>query len=153
MIPGLIGAITGIFGSLVTSGLKIWEKRLALQEMELKHKHEINLLQEQAKIRASEMEHESALADLKAWMEARTASYSHDATYQDSRLQWVRPGITLLLYGLVGTLWFSIGDIVTPEGMSMKNMVVFAIVDYAGMATAWWFGDRGLKSATKPKAK
>lgn len=151
MIPGIIGAVTGIFGSLITSGIKIWEKKLALQEMEAKHKHEINLLQEQAKIRASEMEHESVLADLKAWMETRTASYTHDAGYTDSKLQWVRPGITGLLYGLVGLFWFNIGDIVTPEGLSMKNMVVFAIVDYAGMATAWWFGDRGLRASATPK--
>ena len=152
MIPGLLGAVTGIFGSLITSGLKIWEKKLALQEMEVKHKHEINLLQEQAKMRASEMEHESVLADLKAWMETRTASYTHDANYHDTKLQWVRPGITALLYGLVGVFWFSIGDIVTPEGLSMKNMVVFAIVDYAGMATAWWFGDRGMKVSTPRKS-
>lgn len=149
MIPGLLGAVTGIFGSLITSGLKIWEKRLALQEMELKHKHEINLLQEQAKIRGQEMEHEATLADLKAWMETRTASYQQDTGYGDSNLRWVRPCITGLLYVLVGTFWFSIGDIVTPEGISMKNAVVFAIVDYAGMATAWWFGDRGFKGYAK----
>ncbi len=149
MVPGLIGAVTGIFGSLVTSGLKIWEKRLALQELDLKQKHEVLLLQEQAKIRGQEMEHESMLADLKASIDARLASYTHDSSYGDSKLQWVRPGITLLLYGLVGVFWFSIGDIVTPEGSSMQNMVVFAIVDYAGMATAWWFGDRGLKGYAK----
>lgn len=149
MIPGLIGAVTGIFGSLVTSGLKIWEKRLALQELDLRQKHEVLLLQEQAKIRGQEMEHEATLADLKASIDAKLASYAHDSSYGDSRLQWVRPGITLLLYGLVGIFWFSIGDIVTQEGASMKNMVVFAIVDYAGMATAWWFGDRGFKGYAK----
>lgn len=151
-----IGAILGLVGSLLTSGVDLGKKWMDLTAKAQDQAHELMLLREHRATRGQEIEAEYNIADLRALGDMRTASYQHDASYgQGSQLasdalRMFRPVITILLMIIVALIYFFSGDIQVGE-TSFKTQLGLLMVDYLGMAIAWWFGDRkiGQMAASK----
>lgn len=142
------GPIIGLVGSGISAFVNYKNRQLDLQENREKRDHELQLYDKQVAFKGVEMEHELDVQSIKAAVDLRTASYTHDASYGQptgwavNALRLFRPGLTALLLGLVCVFWFTIGDDISFEGMTMQQKIVTSIVEMAGMAMAWWFGSR-----------
>lgn len=145
MIPGLLGGLLGLFGSAVTKGISLYEKKLEIEDAKNQRKHELDLFDKQIALRGQEREHEETIVGMQTATAERVASYQQDASYGTdgvvALIRFVRPAITVLLMALVAVMYFTTGDIVVGE-TSMKAQIAAMVVEYLGMAIAWWFGDR-----------
>ena len=141
IMSALFGGTTGLVGSLLGRVCGWLETREKRKNMELEFAQEIKLIEAQARVRADEMEHESAIAEVNAASEMRTQSYRHDMSaagahkWVISTLRMVRPVLTFSLIAVTAAITFTFP---TATSYDIANQVVYL----TGMSVAWWFGDR-----------
>lgn len=123
----LIGAILGGLGSVINTGLSIYQQK---QQNEADEKR-----------RSDEFE----MAKINATRDTQIASYTNESNSGQAS-QWiidvlrlVRPTITLYSLILVTLFWFVANDV-------DKALIITSVLDIASMAVAWWFGDRRLNN-------
>lgn len=163
MVPGAVGAIVGLIGTVISRFTDIWEKKeesgiqleLAkrnkeLAEIELK-KEQIRA-QSQADVANSQAMARADEANAKAEAAIMAASYSHDTKIaEDDKTAMgafiravIRPVLTII-YSLMFlyVIWFAL----TPENIVRQADVVFAaFIEVSVGITLWWFG---LRKGTK----
>ena len=147
------GGATGLLGTLFSRLFDIYDKGAERRFILEKYKLD-------AELRAREMESEEAIAETKGYVDMLTASYLHDTSigkgslWVVDALRLVRPLLTIMLWVLVGLIWFSImRDISGANGlpwlaekaMVLKEQIVGSIVYCATAATLWWFGTRDMR--------
>jgi hypothetical protein len=144
------GGATGLLGTLFSRVFdfvdKAQERKFILEKYQL-----------DAQIRAKEAESQEKIAETKGFVDMLTASYLHDTSFgQGSQwviniLRLVRPIITIMLWVLVGYIWYSImQDIKQANGLpwlaekslELKMQIVGTVLYCATAATLWWFGTR-----------
>ena len=147
------GGATGLLGTLFSRVFdfvdKAQERKFILEKYRL-----------DAELRAKEMESEERVAETKSYGDMIAASYQHDTGIgQGSQwvvdvLRLVRPVLTLVLWLLVGLIWFSImQDIKNANALPwlaeksavLKEQIVGSVVYCATAATLWWFGSRDIR--------
>lgn len=146
------GPIVGIFGSLISGFMSIYERKQKLDERREEMSHELKLQEMNINARGKELESEALIAHTQAVAESLAASYQHDASYGPigqiaaTVLRFVRPALTFLLLGLVGSIYFTMpeGKIAQPDGVvtTLGEMVIFKIMFLSEVAVTWWFLDR-----------
>lgn len=132
----LAGGGTGLLGSMVGRVAGFFEEKQKLKRLEIEFSHELKLQEIQIAARINEREHEKDIADTNAYSQALVGSYSHDSSYGNSLLRWVRPALTVILLVMTGWIYYT-SDIEIVQA-DIAKLVVF----YAGTAVAWWFADR-----------
>lgn len=151
MVTGILSVIAGPFigliGSATSSYFKLKEAKLRIEEKSLDHAHELKLADLQAKVRGQEMELESDLANLKADIDALTASYGHDAAISAApTYNWVaavqsltRPVLTIVAAaGAAGAFYVVQSDLPADA----KIDLCLKIMMLPEIAFTWWFADR-----------
>lgn len=160
MIPGLTGIITGMIGTLFNGGMDYVKGRQELEKAKLDHKHELDLVDRQAKRQGDENEHELAITSLNVQSQTLMASYAHDSSIGDS-YKWVnalvklfRPALTLALAGMV-YLFYTNGTIdqvyLDGSAMTARSYIVFTVCEGFAAALVWWFGDVGRSAFSRKK--
>ena len=139
----LSGGITGLLGSILTKGIGLFEAYQKRQDMKLQFAQELELLDRQAKIRATETEGEAMVAREEASANIRMASYQMDdggASYPwvAAVLRLVRPALTLVLVALVTIIY------TTNHDLGSRAELQAAVIYMASSAVLWWFGDRAM---------
>lgn len=140
-------ALGGLF-----SWLNRVEERKTLAE---KQAHERDMLGLQAE--AAMAQSKAALDQTRVAGELRAFQSSVETGRERSGIRWVdavislmRPGLTLLLFGL--TVWLAIRlsrqvdgieGIPTTDAVELWRHLVYELVFLASTAMAWWFGARG----------
>tara|TARA_B100001123_G_scaffold29830_1_gene31373 strand:- start:3470 stop:3940 length:471 start_codon:yes stop_codon:yes gene_type:complete len=152
------GGATGLLGTLFSRVFDMVDKHQERQFIIKKYRLDADL-------RAKEMESEERIVEVKGYSDMLTASYLHDsgigqgAPWVVNLLRLVRPTITLLLWVLVGSIWFSImGEIqatanalpwLAEKSTILKEQIVGSIVYCATAATLWWFGTRDMRKTSR----
>lgn len=132
----LAGGGTGLLGSLFGRITGLFEEKQKIKRLEIELAHELKLQEMQISARINEREHEAEIAETGAYAQALIGSYSHDSSYANTLLRWVRPALTVFLLVMTGWVYHtSSGDVVKAD---IAKLIVF----YAGTAVAWWFADR-----------
>jgi len=148
IVAGLFGGATGLLGSVISKVASYFELKQKIKLREVEFRHEMALAQLQVEARAAELEAEAEIAEQKTWGAARTASYSHDASYGRpstwvaTLLRLVRPTLTIMLIVLTAFVFFNAPN-------ETQYHVAQQIIFLAGMAVSWWFGDRYKSNAKK----
>lgn len=147
------GGATGLLGTIFSRVFDFVDKYQDRQFILAKYRLD-------AELRAKEMESEERVAEIKGYSDTLAASYLHD-TGAGTGSQWVidilrlvRPVITLMLWILMGLIWFSIvQDIkhahdlpwLAQESITLKSQIVGTVAYCATAATLWWFGTRDMR--------
>ncbi len=139
----LAGGGTGLIGSLVNRFAGFFEAKQKLKEKVIDYKHEKDLLAMQQAERSKDREHESDMLESVEDTKALGISFQHDTGYGDSILRFVRPLITLMLIGLVFTIYL------TTTETGIQTQIITQVLFLTSMAVGWWFGDRSGKSKDK----
>jgi hypothetical protein len=82
----LFGGGVGIFGSVVSKVLSIWQFKEELKSKKMDHDHEKSLLDRQLEARKDELESEQAIVNVAADESVRVASYQHANSVGDQRM-------------------------------------------------------------------
>jgi hypothetical protein len=142
VLGGGTGLLGSIFGKLAGGIADYFATKQKIELAGIQNGHELELLDRQIAGKKAETEAEVAIVASKAAGAARMASYEHDASYGRpyrwvvSALRMVRPSLTVALIG--GAIYVYAG--LSGDGRAdIGNQIVYM----AGMAVAWWFGDRG----------
>lgn len=159
MIPGVFGAIVGLFGTAISKWTDIYERKTEsqvqielaksnerLQSLELEKERirasaQANVAQTEAKARADE-------ANAKAESAIMVASYSNaqnDSTEDSSTFGTVVRGVLRPLLTIVysSTFLFVVWYATTPEIIQAQAEAIFgAFIETAVAITLWWFGLR-----------
>ena len=137
LITTLLGPVTGLVGSAVTSWFKEREARAALEAKKLDQAHELVLLDKQAAIRGV------------------AASYQHDMASAGKSYAWAeaiktltRPVLTLLLIALSAAIYFTIDPLVSSIN-EMQQHIVYSVLFLTEVAVTWWFADRARASSRR----
>jgi|TARA_R110002096_G_scaffold221598_2_gene410465 hypothetical protein len=137
----LTGGATGIFGSVISKGLSIWQFKEEVKSKKVDYEHETVLFELQLASRRSEMESEQAIVNVAAEKSVRVASYKHasnvgeTSVWVNNVLRLVRPVLTLLMVGLTAYVASNF-EVVTQKELAAQ------IIAITSMCFAWWFGDR-----------
>lgn len=137
----LAGGATGIFGSVISKGLSIWQFKEEVKAKKVDYEHETVLLQLQLAARKSEMESEQEIVNVAADKSVRVASYRHASNVGETSiwvnnvLRLVRPVLTLLMVALTAFVASNF-EVVTQKELAAQ------IIAITSMCFAWWFGDR-----------
>ena len=136
LITNLLESVFGV--------VKEWQRR---KLMVLEHTQTIELARMNSDIRLAEAESERETAALEMEGAAFNASYAH-ATAIPSGFAWVsailslvRPALTL---GLMVIAYRLIEQTADPD---LTKAAILAVLELAGTAVSWWFGDRSFKRA------
>ena len=134
------GGATGLLGTLFSQVAGFIDKERERKFILEKHKLD-------AEIRSKETESATAIAEVNAMTQSVSASYVHDSSFGQTSM-WVanirslvRPCLTVLLWILVGIIWFS----TSPEEKELRSQIVNNIVYCAVAATIWWYGIRDMR--------
>ena len=153
LITTLLGPVTGLVGSAVTSWFKEREAKAALEAKKLDQAHELVLLDKHAAIRGVEMENERAIAEVDAMARGVAASYQHDMASAGKSYAWAeaiktltRPVLTLLLIALSAAIYFTIDPLVSSIN-DMQQHIVYSVLFLTEVAVTWWFADRARASS------
>lgn len=150
----LAGPAVGLFGSLFSSAIKLFEKYQERKQRREDNAHEIVLLKLQQEGRNDEQEHEADIAHVNAQSNMLVASYNHDAAYGPTDrngaflLKMVRPTLTLILVLLTGVIYFTVSETQTTgldPAVTLQDYVVMKILFMTEAAITWWFCDRRLE--------
>ena len=155
----LAGGLTGLLGTVLTGGLKIFHKRQAhRQEIELR-KIDLSMINAEAaaaeRVAVIEAESEKAQAEY----DALQASYKEAATrftegYRMSSAQvWVllgidvvrglmRPALTLFLVISTTTIYFSLTGAMDLPAVEMQERIIATLLYLTTTCVTWWFGGR-----------
>ena len=117
VVSGLFGSAIGgsglgLIGTVVGKTFGWLEQKEKNKTLLAQNAHELNLIQEQAKIKQVEMESEYMIAQMEADANIRTAAYQHDASYGETPmwcsalLRLVRPVVTFLLMGMSAYIYY-----------------------------------------------
>jgi hypothetical protein len=138
----LIGAVTGIVGSVVGRVGNYIDKKQEIAAEERRRADDLEL----AKLRISS---EKEIAEIKSFSELRATSYTHDSSFGEGS-KWVvniqklvRPILTYYALILETILWFTVTDPTT------KALIAAAVLETVSLTVSWWFGDRALSKITK----
>jgi 3-deoxy-D-manno-octulosonic-acid transferase len=144
----LFGGGAGIFGSVVSKVLSIWQYKEELKAKKMDYEHEQSLLDRQLSARRDELESEQAIVNITADESVRVASYKHASSVGETSvwvnniLRLVRPVLTLLMVCLTAYVAATF-DTITQKELAAQ------IIAITSMCFAWWFGDRS-KTINKP---
>ncbi len=146
------GPIMGVIGSLISGGMAYLERKQRAEERQAEMAHERDLQKMNIDARGRELESEEVIVHTQATAAALTASYGHDASYgpiagwASTTLRFVRPLLTLLLLGLVASVYFTMpeAEITAEDGTvtEIGELVILKILFLAEAAVTWWFLDR-----------
>ena len=148
----LSGGATGLLGSLVSTGFKLFQGVQDRKEAAEVRAHELALQRLAIQTGQAETEAELAIAREESRREQLVASYRHDAgTGRSSRwvvdiLRLVRPVLTLALIALTAWIYFSLtegGNVAV-----LREYIVHTVIYTASASILWWFGDRALNRRT-----
>jgi len=137
----LFGSGAGIFGSVVSKVLSIWQYKEELKAKKMDYEHEKSLLDRQMQGRKDELESEQAIVNISADQSVRVASYKHASSVGETSiwvnnvLRLVRPVLTLLMVCLTAYVAATF-DTITQKELAAQ------IIAITSMCFAWWFGDR-----------
>jgi len=143
----LFGGGIGIFGSVVSKVLSIWQFKEELKAKKVDYEHEKSLLDRQLAARKDELESEQAIVNVAADESVRVASYQHansvgeTSVWVNNVLRLVRPLLTLMMVCLTAYIAATF-DTLTQQELSSQ------VIAITSMCFAWWFGDRS-KTTTK----
>ena len=141
-----VGSGAGIFGSVVSKCLSIWQYKEELKAKQLDYEHEKSLLDRQLAARKEELESEQAIVNISADKSVRVASYQHASSVGETSvwvnnvLRLVRPLLTVIMVALTAYVAATF-DAITQRELAAQ------IIAITSMCFARWFGDR-----TKQKA-
>jgi len=150
VVSGLFGSAIGgsglgLIGTVVGKTFGWLEQKEKNKTLLAQNAHELNLIQEQAKIKQVEMESEYMIAQMEADANIRTAAYQHDASYGEtpmwcsSILRLVRPVVTLLLMGMSAYIYWKAYDF---GDWTTTKMLAEEVVFMTSLAITFWFGSR-----------
>ena len=137
----LFGAGSGIFGSVISKALSIWQYKEEVKAKKLDYEHEKSLLSLQLSARKDELESEQAIVNVSADQSVRVASYKQASSigktsvWVNNILRLVRPVLTLLMLCLTAYV------AATFDAITQKELAA-QIIAITSMCFAWWFGDR-----------
>tara|TARA_R110002167_G_scaffold230420_2_gene435585 strand:+ start:1219 stop:1710 length:492 start_codon:yes stop_codon:yes gene_type:complete len=143
----LFGGGVGIFGSVVSKVLSIWQFKEELKAKKVDYEHEKSLLDRQLAARKDELESEQAIVNVAADESVRVASYQHansvgeTSVWVNNVLRLVRPLLTLMMVCLTAYI------AATFDALTQKELAS-QVIAITSMCFAWWFGDRS-KTTTK----
>jgi len=141
------GGLFGLLGTALGRVAGFFEKRQTIAHEERRWAHETTLLERQREAAAQATEAALAMTRTEGSWSGLQASLAAEAAIGDS-YKWVnaaraltRPVLTLLLWGIASTIWFS-------ADLAERDSIIETVTFAATAATLWWFGDRsaGLKS-------
>lgn len=142
------GGLFGLVGTALGRAAGFFERRQSIAHEERRWNHEVQLLELQHTVAAQETEAELAIARTEGSWAGLEASLAAEAAISTS-YRWVdairaltRPLLTLLLWGITTSIWFSADY---ADRASITETATFA----ATAATLWWFGDRGQTRRSK----
>lgn len=144
------GGATGLLGTLFSQVASFIDK--AQERKFILEKYRLD-----AEIRSKEMESEEKVAEVKSYSDMLTASYLHDtgigqgSQWVVNLLRLVRPFLTILLWLMVGAIWFSVvhtGEALpwlATKAMEVQEQIIGTVLYSATAATLWWFGTRPME--------
>lgn len=142
-----VGSGAGIFGSVVSKVLSIWQYKEELKARKMDYEHEKSLLDRQLAARKDELESEQAIVNIAADKSVRVASYKHASSVGETSvwvnnvLRLVRPLLTLMMVCLTAYVAATF-DTITQKELAAQ------IIAITSMCFAWWFGDRTKQTKT-----
>lgn len=128
------GGAAGVVGSVIGKAAGYFEKKQEMESRREEYAHELKLLELQMKDASEARENEVA-------MEARKASYQHDASAGETYrwvatvLRLVRPVLTVVLLILTAIIY-------TKATEAVRADIAAQVIFLTGMTISWWFGDR-----------
>lgn len=150
----IIGAIIGLFGSLVPEGLKIWRAKLEMQ-------HELAILKIQAEMAIKEHQYRLEEINIQADIAAEQATYKA-AEIKYTGIKWIdgtlalwngimRPWIATVMVGFYGLVKYAQYKVIAAGGTDTWKTVwnLWTSEDMTVYATiiAFFFGGRIIKYA------
>ena len=142
-----VGSGAGIFGSVVSKCLSIWQYKEELKAKQIDYEHEKSLLDRQLAARKEELESQQAIVNIAADQSVRVASYKHASSVGETSvwvnniLRLVRPLLTLVMVALTAYVAATF-DAITQRELAAQ------IIAITSMCFAWWFGDRTKQTKT-----
>ena len=147
LLSVLTGGATGIIGSIIGRVFSFVEAWQAEKKAKNDHGRTIEMHRLQAELRAGELESERRIVEEEQDGKIRAASYEHDRSidigypWVGAILRLVRPVLTVLLMGIVWSVYF------TTKDLGIRAEIIQSVLFMASSALLWWFGDRGKRPA------
>jgi hypothetical protein len=136
------GGLFGLFGTVLGRAAAFVEQRQAMAHEAARWAHELKWRELDMKAQADRTQAEQALQEVRGRWQGLAASMKADAGIGRS-YPWVdavrgltRPGLTVLLWLIAGTIW-------TGADTIGRQAIIETATFAATAATLWWFGDRG----------
>lgn len=152
----LSGPVIGLVGKFLTSWMGQREKKLDLQELDLKQNHELKLHELNQKAKQEEYQNEQYLVEVQTAADTLKASYKHDTEYGTLPSKWVpffraiRPVLTVAPFIALMFIFYTVGmEQFHINGLSIQEKITVSMITMFEIAFTWWFADRQMSKGVK----